>query len=224
QLMSERYGIEKYQLCNYFKRLSPDGIDTAITKIENGEGITGYLGLEPKERFQAFIDSFQEMEKVGGLSPEEKFSLDKLVEKQFEKIDQVESLVKETLGSDNKVDPKFLEFAKAKKVTLTSLAEVLKEESKEVIILVERYKFDKLDDSATNEKDKKKTQQTRRIKKALKDKDSNFDITKDLDDATLNEALYKVKVNELVVNASKFYNKDLQEITTDNPKDKEEAF
>lgn len=147
-----------------------------------------------------------------------------LPNKQFDKVDKLESLVKEVLDSDNKVDTKFITEATAKKASLTSLAEVMKEDPKEVIILVERYKYNKLDDSATNEKDKKKTQQTRRIKKALKDKDSNFDITKDLDDTTLNDALYKVKVNELVINTSKYYTADLKEITTDKPNEEQPPF
>src|SRR2546421_10988015 len=93
----------------------------------------------------------------------------------------------------------------------------MKEKPEEVISLIELYKYDNLDNSATNEKDKKKTQLKRRIAKALnKTKES------DLPDSDIPENLVKVRTGELKIETSKHYTADLKEITNKKDDDKKE--
>jgi hypothetical protein len=95
----------------------------------------------------------------------------------------------------------------------------LEEKPKDVIELIAFYEHEKLDDSAQEEKDRKKTQQKRRIAKRLgKAKDT------DLSDTELKESLVKIKTGELVFTAqdlAKFYDANLKEITSDTPEKKE---
>src|SRR5205823_4307390 len=106
----------------------------------------------------------------------------------------------------------------AKKSSLTNLGEVMKEKPHEVISLIEVFKYDNLDDGATNEKDKKKTQMKRRIAKALnKTKES------DLPDSDIPENLVKVRTGELKIETSKCYTADLKEITNKKDEDRKET-
>jgi hypothetical protein len=149
------------------------------------------------------------------ITEDEKEEWEELPNEKFAKVAQVEELIKKVIGSDGKVDNDFLEEAKKKKITLTSLALVLKEKPKDVIALIARYEYNKLDDSGNEEKDKKKTQQKRRLAKASQlSKESDID-----DDEKIDEALVKVKTGEITIDKSKYYTADLKEITSKKKND-----
>lgn len=146
-------------------------------------------------------------------------------------IAEIETLIKKVIGDDKKLKTEFLTEIQKTDIALTDLKTLLGKEPKEVITYIVRYEHNNLDDSDEDEKNKKKTQQERRIKKALKDADANFDITKDLDDTTLNNSLYKISIGEITIDNTKYYKSDLTEITSGddeendkNKKQKEEKW
>jgi hypothetical protein len=98
--------------------------------------------------------------------------------------------------------------------TLVDLKTLLDQEPKKIITYIVRYEYNNLDDSATEEKDKKKTQKKRRIAKQL-----NKTNESELTDNELNNSLYQIEVGEMTLD-SKFYNADLSEITIETPTDK----
>jgi exopolyphosphatase/pppGpp-phosphohydrolase len=91
---------------------------------------------------------------------------------------------------------------------------VLHEKPRDVIALIARYEYNKLDDSATEEKNKKQTQQKRRLAKGL-----GLNKESDINDEKIDEALVKVKTGEITIDESKYYTADLKEIKNkkDNP-------
>jgi hypothetical protein len=201
----------------YSQRLGTNDWNKEVIRLIRKE-----LGKDNPENAQVWTDKLKTIDTLGGLiiTEAERNEWVNLPKKKFEKVAQVEALIKKVIGSDDKVDSKFLAAARKKKDALTSLGLVLKEKPKEVIGLIARYEYDKLDDSASEEKDKKQTQQKRRIAKKLK-KTKESELT----DPELEKALTEIKTGELVFTTdelAKTYTADLKEITTEGPKEEKD--
>lgn len=137
--------------------------------------------------------------------------------KKLQKIDGLKSLLEPV-----KSDSKFLDHIKTVNSNWTTLKAILKEEPEKVVSTIALYEYEKLDDSAKNEKDKKKTQQKRRIAVKLgKSKES------ELTDNELKDALVKIETGELTFTSAelaKCYNASLQEITSDEEEQPTSSF
>ncbi|KLL04829.1 MAG: hypothetical protein MRERV_11c066 [Mycoplasmataceae bacterium RV_VA103A] len=134
--------------------------------------------------------------------------------KKHNKLTQVETLIKKVFGSDGKIKSEFLEEIKKSDATLVDLKTLLLKEPKDIITYIACFVYNQLDDSAPEEKNKKKTQMKRRIAKKLNK--TNDQLT----DEELNESLYQIEIGEMILD-TKFYKADLSEITN-QPEQNEE--
>ncbi|CAG8669375.1 7083_t:CDS:2, partial [Cetraspora pellucida] len=199
-----------YKLVMRFNDLALVGSDSkldaaqAITRIKAGKYTEG--GKEQLEAKQAIEKALNEKDNA-----EEKLSQ----VKKHGKIAEVETLIKKVIGTDGKVKTEFIEEIKKSDATLVDLKTLLLKEPKDIITHIARFVYNQLDDSAANEKDKKKTQKKRRIAKKL-----NKTNESELTEQELNDSLYKIEIGEMILD-SKYYKADLSEITN-QPEQNEE--
>ncbi|CAG8746228.1 4516_t:CDS:2, partial [Racocetra persica] len=129
--------------------------------------------------------------------------------KKHGKLAEVEALIKKVFGSDGKIKSEFLEEIKKSDATLVDLKSLLQKEPKDIITYIARFTYNQLDDNASDEKNKKKTQMKRRIAKKL-----NKTNESELTEQELNDSLYKLEIGDLTIDNTKYYKADLSEITS----------
>ncbi|CAG8832757.1 33952_t:CDS:2, partial [Racocetra persica] len=111
-----------------------------------------------------------------------------------EKLVKLKTLIKKVIGTDGKVKTEFIEEIKKSDATLVDLKTLLLKEPKDIITYIARFVYNQLDDSASDEKNKKKTQMKRRIAKKLnKIKES------ELTEQELDDSLYQIEIGELTL-------------------------
>ncbi|CAG8846472.1 7636_t:CDS:2, partial [Gigaspora margarita] len=149
--------IGSFENLTYVKDSQPN-IQQAISRIKDGKYTDG-KGQEHRigyslEKIKEHFTKKAELVKLSSI-------------KKHNKIADIEKLIKKVIGTDNKVKPEFLEEIKKSDATLTDLKTLLQKEPKEIITYIARFVYNQLDDSASEEKDKKQTQMKRRIAKKL---------------------------------------------------------
>ncbi|CAG8547647.1 14406_t:CDS:2 [Cetraspora pellucida] len=196
------YGGTTTFLVDYFRDLAfvagnPEKFDIpqAISRIKAGK----YTDGEGKE---------QDVRLFGDLT---KFKTH--FENKEKLIAQVETLLKKVIGSDGKIKSEFLEEIKKSDATLVDLKSLLQKEPKDIITYIARFVYNQLDDNASDEKNKKKTQMKRRIAKKL-----NKSNESELTEQELNDSLYKLEIGELTIDNTKYYKADLMAIFWKNIK------
>ncbi|CAG8441170.1 9185_t:CDS:2 [Cetraspora pellucida] len=199
-----------------------DAENTALTEIETILAEAGYSGgqttyLVLQFRSLAYIDGgdgkYDIQQAISRIKAGKEENVSSQIKK-HSKLTQVETLIKKVFA-DGKIKSEFLEEIKKSDATLVDLKTLLLKEPKDIITYIARFVYNQLDDSAANEKDKKKTQKKRRIAKKL-----NKTNESELTEQELNDSLYQIEIGEMTLD-SKYYKADLSEITN-QPEQNEE--